>query len=322
MRKFKNRLFLRKKKMQRTIILLIATLVALPFLVLYLGQSPTAGQWELLQRGGAIMLAVALTCFVVSEWSKNYSQVDKIWSLIPIVYAWFFAFQGGLETRLLLMAFLVTVWGARLTYNFGRRGGYHWVPWKGEEDYRWAVLRKQPIFKHGLSWTAFNLLFISLYQNALIFLFTLPILAAVGSTRPLGWLDFLATGLMLGFVALETIADEQQYRFQEEKYRRINSKEPLDEPYSRGFVNHGLWKMVRHPNYACEQGVWLSFYLFSVAATGQWVNWSLTGALLLVLLFLGSSNFSEEISASKYPEYVHYQKNTPRFIPGLRKRSN
>jgi len=55
-----------------------------------------------------------------------------------------------------------------------------------------------------------------------------------------------------------------------------------------------------------------------VAATGRWVNWSLAGGLLLVLLFLGSSDFSEKISAGKYPEYEGYQKRVPRFIPWFR----
>jgi len=36
---------------------------------------------------------------------------------------------------------------------------------------------------------------------------------------------------------------------------------------------------------------------------------------VLVILFRGSSNFSEEISAGKYPEYAQYQKDVPRFIP-------
>jgi steroid 5-alpha reductase family enzyme len=34
-----------------------------------------------------------------------------------------------------------------------------------------------------------------------------------------------------------------------------------------------------------------------------------------VILFKGSSDFSEEISAEKYPEYKEYQKSVPRFIP-------
>ena len=29
-------------------------------------------------------------CFLVGEISKNYSQVDKIWSVAPIIYVWFF----------------------------------------------------------------------------------------------------------------------------------------------------------------------------------------------------------------------------------------
>jgi len=34
-----------------------------------------------------------------------------------------------------------------------------------------------------------------------------------------------------------------------------------------------------------------------------------------VILFKGSSDFSEDISAAKYPEYKEYQKRVPRFIP-------
>ena len=36
----------------------------------------------------ALMAAVALLCFIVSEITRNYSQVDKLWSLMPIVYGW------------------------------------------------------------------------------------------------------------------------------------------------------------------------------------------------------------------------------------------
>jgi steroid 5-alpha reductase family enzyme len=45
-------------------------------------------------------------------------------------------------------------------------------------------------------------------------------------------------------------------------------------------------------------------------------NWSIIGALLLIVLFLGSSAFAEEISASKYPEYARYCQLVSRFFPG------
>ena len=89
----------------------------------------------------------------------------------------------------------------------------------------------------------------------------------------------------------------------------------MPEAYAKGFVHTGLWGLVRHPNYASEQAIWIVFYFFSVTATGQWMNWSVMGAILLVLLFWGSSNFSETISMNKYPAYEDYKKRVSRFIP-------
>ena len=77
---------------------------------------------------------------------------------------------------------------------------------------------------------------------------------------------------------------------------------------------------MRHPNYSAEQGIWICFYLFSVVATGEWINWSIIGCVLLVILFDNSSKFSESISASKYPAYKIYQKQVPKFIPFTKKK--
>jgi steroid 5-alpha reductase family enzyme len=50
-------------------------------------------------------------------------------------------------------------------------------------------------------------------------------------------------------------------------------------------------------------------------ATGEWMNWSIAGCVLLLILFKGSSDFSEEISSNKYPQYKAYKQNVGRFIP-------
>lgn len=80
-------------------------------------------------------------------------------------------------------------------------------------------------------------------------------------------------------------------------------------------MSQGLFSSVRHPNFASEQAIWLSFYFFSVAASGDWLNWTAIGVLLLILLFQGSSVLTENISCNKYPQYAAYQKTVPRFIP-------
>jgi steroid 5-alpha reductase family enzyme len=304
--------------MLKTILLLLLGFVVLPFAAWHYDAPLGSTQSEMLKNAFIAMSIVALVCFVTSELTGNCSQVDKLWSIMPVIYSWYFASVGNWDPRMTLMAALVTIWGLRLTFNFWRRGGYHWIPWKGEEDYRWSVLRKQPLLQGKWSWRLFNFFFISFYQQGLILLFTLPaVLAWSENGEPLNMLDWVAAAIMLVLIGVETIADQQQYDFQTEKHRRLRSGEKLDGDCEQGFCTKGLWAKVRHPNYAAEQGIWLAFYLFSVPASDRWLNGSLTGAVLLMLLFLGSSDFSEKISAGKYPAYAHYQKSTGRFFPRL-----
>lgn len=261
----------------------------------------------------------AAYCFIVGEITRNNSQMDKLWSILPAVYAWVIAAKGGFDARLVIMAVLATVWGARLTFNFALKGAYTWKFWTGEEDYRWPWLRKRKEFQPRWKWVVFNFLFISIYQNLLVLLTTLPAVAAMGSERPLGWMDAVAGLLMAGAIAYEAIADVQQWRFQTTKWGMLNSGKKLDElpaPYNRGFNTSGLWRYSRHPNYLGEQTIWVAFYLFSMAAGAGILNWSICGAILLILLFWGSSTLGEYISKSKYPEYADYVKSVNRFLPG------
>ena len=258
-------------------------------------------------------------CFVVGEATGNNSQMDKLWSLLPIAYTWVIAVKGGLSLRLVVMAVLATLWGIRLTVNFARKGAYKLKFWEGVEDYRWAVVRSGPAFKKRWAWTLFDLGFISVYQNALVLMTTFPALVAMKSDKPFGWMDAVAALLMLGFILVETVADEQQWRFQTRKWAMLNEGRRLEElpaPYNKGFNTTGLWGRSRHPNYFAEQAIWGCFYLFSISAGMGIVNWSVIGALLLIVLFQGSSSLAEEISGGKYPEYEQYCKRVPRFIPG------
>jgi steroid 5-alpha reductase family enzyme len=301
--------------MWKIALFLIFTLIAVPVLTfLYdepLSELQNATLFDLI----VVYLISAILCFVVSTLTDNYSQVDKLWSLIPIPYVWIVAHHSGYEPRLVVMATLVSVWGARLTFNFARRGGYSLKFWTGEEDYRWSILRAKPGFEQKWKWMLFNLFFISLYQMGLILMMTLPTIKAMGSNTPLGWSDYLIAGIILGLIVVEFLADHQQYQFQEKKHEAIRKKQDLTERQKAGFTHTGLWAYMRHPNYMAEQGIWIVFYFFSVIATGHWVNWSIAGALLLVLLFKGSSDFSEGISVKKYPLYAKYQKEVGRFLP-------
>ena len=299
--------------------LLGLSLIVCPLLYIYVGPALDAAQIDTLKILGTVCACSAAFCFVVGELSGNNSQMDKLWSLLPIVYTWIVAFKGGMATRLVVMAVLATLWGARLTMNFARKGAYRLKFWEGEEDYRWAVVRSGPAFKgRKWAWMLFDLFFISIYQNALVLMTTFPALVSMNSTVPFGWVDAAAAAFTFCFILYETVADEQQWAFQTKKWSLINAGQPLESlpfPYSLGFNTNGLWSRSRHPNYLAEQGTWISFYFFSVGAGLGIFNWSVIGALLLVVLFLGSSSLSEEISSGKYPEYKRYCDQVSRFLP-------
>ena len=299
-------------------IILISTLALCPILYFAVGPKLTDVQIDALIVCLIVCGASALYCFVVGELSKNNSQMDKLWSILPEVYVWIMAFKSNFDIRLVAMAILATIWGIRLTINFGRKGAYKLKFWAGEEDYRWKVLREKKEFQPHYKWALFNLFFISIYQNALVFAITLPALVSMGSDKQFGIIDVVAIVCVLLFLIIEIIADETQWRFQSKKWAMINSGkklEELPEPYNLGFNTIGLWNVSRHPNYLGEQGVWVSFFIFSIAAGIGVFNWSFIGALLLIVLFLGSSTFGEEISKSKYPLYSDYCKKVSRFIP-------
>ena len=300
--------------MWKTVLALLVTIIVIPIIAFRFDDPLTALQSSTLVKVVLIYLVAAIFCFIVSTLSGNYSQVDKLWSIMPLAYTWVVAWESGFEPRLVLMAILVSLWGIRLTYNFSRRGGYSIRFWTGEEDYRWAVLRAKPEFAAKWKWVIFNFLFISLYQMGLILLMTLPALRSQGG-GPITYVDGILAFLLIALIIIETVADQQQWNFHRQKRLLREKGEPVPEKYAKGFIDKGLWGLVRHPNYAAEQAIWIVFYFFSVAATGQWINWSVMGAILLVLLFLGSSNFSESISKGKYPGYTDYIKRVPRFIP-------
>ena len=256
-----------------------------------------------------LCLILAALGWILGALTREFSWIDRLWSICPPLYCLIVAFGTDFASpRVNLMTGLVVLWGARLTFNFARKGGYQ----PGGEDYRWASVRENvgPVGMQVL-----NLTFISFGQMLLIWLFTSPVhQASVWTGTPLGWLDFATAALFLLLFVGETVADEQMWAFQQDKKRRIEAGEEIEHP----FMTSGLFRYSRHPNYFCEIAMWMVFYLFGVAASGQWLHWTGLGFILLIALFIPSMRLTERISASKYPAYRDYQASTPVLIPRLR----
>ncbi len=252
------------------------------------------------------LLVVALTAagvclftWITSLITGEHSWVDRLWSIVPVAYVWIFAgFTGLSDVRLVVMAVLVTLWGARLTANFARKGGY-----TGTEDYRWAILRAR---MKRWQFEIFNLLFIVIYQNTILVLITLAAWTAYLNQTPFGLLDALVAALFLLLLVGETVADQQQWNFHQRKAAGATEQR---------FLTSGLWRFSRHPNFFFEQAQWWAFFLFGAVAAGSLLQWTVLGPVLLTLLFVGSTVFTESITRSKYPEYAEYQATTSPIVP-------
>ncbi|GAB4822783.1 hypothetical protein N2152v2_009829 [Parachlorella kessleri] len=264
-----------------------------------------------------VSLLVSLVTWALGIATNKHSWVDKLWSILPVYYLWHFAVSSKVSSasqeihpRLLLMAVLQTVWGARLTYNFARKGGYRWT----EEDYRWPIVRSQV---PRVLFEVFALVFIAFIQNVLLLAITAPAYVAWQrrAQAPLNWLDAVAGLLVAGFILMEGIADQQQWEFQTAKHAKIRAGKRLTGEYAKGFLTTGLFRYSRHPNFFAEQALWWSLYLFSVAASGKWINWSMAGVVGLTALFQGSTRLTEQLTAQKYPKYRDYQQTTYCLFP-------
>lgn len=283
---------------------------------------------------------LASYCWVRSLTTGNLSQIDRIWPIVPSVYAWVFVFtsiyynNGVGRDRLILMATLISVWGVRLVYNYWRKGGYS----DDSEDYRWAYVKRFFENKPAILYHIFNFSFIAFYQVYLLVALVLPMWQIQTSPRvdSINKFDLISAGLFVTLWLLEVLADQQQWYFQTKKYKWQregntggNYSNQEIEDFKRGFLVRGLFKYTRHPNFFGEISLWWSIYLFSVSAqatsvkslqdSSAWlslfVNYSVIGAFLLNLLFLGSTTLTEHISVSKYPKYKEYQARVSRLVP-------
>ncbi len=154
--------------------------------------------------------------------------------------------------------------------------------------------------------------------------------------------DSIFARALLGLVLLEFFADQQQWStysaylswvsshltnsmpsiaFQEaKKLYKKTAKVPqsfTQADLDRGFVITGLWSWSRHPNFAAEQAIWVVLYQWGCWTSDVLYNWTLLGAMSYLILFQGSTWFTEALSAAKYPEYKEYQQRVGMFLPRL-----
>ncbi|TFY50505.1 hypothetical protein EVJ58_g11023 [Rhodofomes roseus] len=202
-----------------------------------------------------------------------------------------------------------------LSYNTWRRGLFN----LHDEDYRWQILRdKLPTWLFQI----LNFVFIAVIQNIILFLLGIPThIAAFQQPAHLSTSDYVLGALALADTYKHSgVLDKNEWPGARIQWTPRDAK--------RGFVTRGLWAWSRHPNFFCEQAFWGIITLFPLLApeapnlslqqTPVTSLWPLLPALVLCTLFVSSTQFTESISLSKYPQaYKAYQSRVSMFVPFL-----
>ena len=304
--------------MKRTIVFALFAFLCIGTVLAAFGGGPGSlgryiGTADPLLVVGLAAAALALAAFLASLVTGDHSWVDRLWSTAPVAFAWYYAARGWGNWKVLAAALVVTAWGARLTFNFARKGGY-----SGTEDYRWPILRQR--IPSLAAWQAFNLLFISAFQVGVLALITLPIYALLrpAEASVAGSVGFaVLLVVFLGMLGLETAADEQQWRFHRAK-RLAAERKPFPgrfkQDVARGFTATGLFRHSRHPNYFGELAQWWCLAFAAWCVSGG-VPWFLAGGVVLTAVFAGSVAFTEALSAAKYRAYRTFQERVSAVVP-------
>lgn len=249
--------------------------------------------WPALPALAALAIGLQWLVFLPCWLKQTEHFYDLTGSLTYLLVVWLavLATDGvAVDARTWLLAAMVTVWALRLgsfLFRRVRRSG---------KDGRFDEI-KQDFGRFLIAWSL---------QGVWVFMTLLAALIAMTSPQAPG-LDFWALiGALIwltGF-AIEVVADAQKSRF-------------TADPANQGrFINVGLWRWSRHPNYFGEILLWIGVCVIALPSFSGWQWLGLLSPAFVAVLIIKISGVPmlEERAEEKWgddPEYQRYREQTP-----------
>ena len=168
------------------------------------------------------------------------------------------------------------------------------------------------------------------FQMAWVWVVSLPVTAINSSPEDtnIGPLDILGWSVYALGLTLESLADLERFRFNQDKKTRedglSDSSSQGDDRHESRFLHSGLWSLSRHPNYFGEILVWFGFWLSSIQSYAPanvgivFVSLLSPATTILLVCFISGANLAEwraNRTYGKMSEYLAYRDKTSPFIP-------
>jgi steroid 5-alpha reductase family enzyme len=241
-----------------------------------------------------IIFLIQWIMFVPSYLKSTEHFFDLTGSVTFIIAALFsFFFNENINIRSIILITMILLWAIRLGFFLFKR-----VKTAGS-DGRFDNLKD------------FSTFFMVWNLQALWITFTLlgALIILTSDNQPdINIYDYIGLSVwIIGFV-IEIISDTQKSRFKND----IKNKDQ--------FINTGLWKISRHPNYVGEITLWLGITIISVPILSgwSWLGFISPIFVYIMLKYISGVRILEERADSKWANdknYQKYKKNTPELFP-------
>ncbi len=250
-------------------------------------------QWVIILCGHLIATIVVYSASIIY---KNSSFYDPFWSVVPIPIVFYIAFWPVSKNldyeKIVLFIIPILFWGIRLTFNWVRR-------WEGlnDEDFRYVDLKSLKFSK------LIDFLGIHIYPTLQVNLSLLPTYYGLSiSTNTANIWLYLASLFTFMAVILELVSDNQLWNFKKDKLN--NDK----------FIDTGLWKFSRHPNYLGEVLYWWGIFFMLLSVDNSYWFLFICPLSMNLMFSLITCSMMDKRSLEKREGFKEYMNKTNQLI--------
>ena len=225
--------------------------------------------------------------------TEKFFDISGSVTYISVVSYCFFNFydQENLNIGNVILSIIIIIWALRL-------GSFLFIRIKkAGEDIRFREIKKSPT-RFFMTWT---------FQGMWVSLCSACALAGIAKGIIINYYFYCGVAIFLiGFI-IEIVADTQKTKF------RSNPKN------KDKFINSGLWKFSRHPNYVGEILLWLGISIISLSSLeglelATLISPFFTYLLLVYVSGIRILEYNGEKKWGHLDSYKSYKENTPRLI--------